>query len=654
MFRIERYSTTVVALAVLLTSAACATPQRVTDAGEWIAYGRTGEGTRYSPLTRITRKNVAQLEPAWTFRTGEDVTSSFGKKSAFEATPLYVDETLFLSTPSGRVIALDPENGTERWIFDPEIDKSIRYSEVTSRGVAFWRDTRGNRDQCSTRIFIATLDARLIALDSRTGNPCNDFGSSGVVDLKVGIGPVRLGEYQVTSPPAVVSDLLIVGSAIGDNGAATLERGVVRAIDARTGVMRWSWDPIPSAPDGSAWKTRFASGAANAWAPISVDVGRQLVFIPTSSPSPDYYGGLRRGTNAHANSVVALRADSGALVWSFQVVRHDLWDYDVAAQPLLIELDLNGRLTPAVVVGTKMGHVFVLDRLTGEPLFETEERSVPETDVPGEETSPTQIFPTFPPPLVPQSLTAEQAWGLTEGDREECRKRISALRSEGIFTPPSIQGSVVVPGSSGGIHWGGMAFDPDRQILISNTNRIPFAVRLIPQGEFERQRTADGGNRIAGEFARQSGTPYGMHREPLLTAGMVPCSAPPWGALHAIDLRNRKVLWEVPLGFMPHLSAVDGHREFGSFNYGGAITTNGIVFIAATLDPHIRAFDLATGRELWRGSLPVPAQATPMTFEHRGRQYIVIAAGGHGKLGTPLGDHVVAFALSVRTNDTAR
>ena len=616
---------------------------------DWPAYGRDPGGARYSPHTQISRDNVQNLKIAWTYRTGAgDVKSPAVKKAAFEATPILVDGTLYLSTPFGRVIALDPATGQERWTFDPQVKLDLSFSEVTSRGVSAWRDPKAGR-----RIFIATIDARLFALDALTGKPCEDFGQRGQVDLTRDIRLRRPGDYQVTSPPAVIGDLVIVGSSIGDNGGVELERGVVRAYNARNGQLRWSWDPIPTNPNeparkGWAGESAQRTGAANAWSIISVDPERGLIFIPTSSPSPDFYGGERRGDNRYANSVVALQAATGKIVWHFQVVHHDLWDYDIASQPMLITVRRNGRDVPAVAVGTKMGMLFLFDRRNGKPLFPIEERPVPQTTVPGEQTSPTQPFPKLPRPLVPHQLKPEDAWGLTVADRDSCRERIASLRSEGIYTPPSLGGTVSIPGNVGGMNWSGMSYDPVRGLLFANTNNLPFLVRLIPRDEFQKMRETGATNRVKGEFGTQTGTPYAMYREPLFGPSGAPCVAPPWGRLSAVDVNSGEVRWEVPLGRIPQLSLFAKSAEWGSINLGGSVATaGGLIFVAAAMDEALRAFDVETGKELWAGQLPASAQAAPMTYRLAagGKQYVVICAGGHGKLGTKTGDYVVAFAL---------
>lgn len=618
---------------------------------DWPAYGRDPGGSRYAPLTQVNRDNVGKLQPAWTYRTGAgEVKSPSAPNAAFEATPILVDGTLYLATPFNRIIALDPATGAERWTFDPQIKLDRRYSEVTSRGVSTWPAPNDKR-KAARRIFAATLDARLLALEAATGKPCADFGEKGQVDLTRDIRIVDPGNYQVTSPPAILGDLVIVGSAIGDNRGVELERGVVRAYDALTGKLRWRWDPIPADAHDPARKTWAGdsanrNGAANAWSIISVDAQLGLVYVPTSSPSPDFYGGERLGDNRYANSVVALRAATGKLAWQFQVVHHDLWDYDVAAQPMLMNVKRNNRDVPAVAIGTKMGLLFLLDRRTGKPLFPILERPVPASDVPGEQASPTQPFPQLPRPLVPHQLKAEDAWGLNENDRNACREKIAALRNEGIYTPPSLKGTLAVPGNVGGMNWSGMSFDPARQLLFVNTNNLPFLLRLIPREEYNQMRATGATNRVKGEFGRQTGAPYAMYREPLMGPSGAPCIAPPWGRLHAVDVQTGAVRWEVPLGKIPQLALFGKAAEFGSLNLGGSVVTaGGLVFLAAAMDDKLRAFDAETGKEVWAGQLPASAQAAPMTYAINGKQFVVICAGGHGKLGTKMGDHVMAFAL---------
>jgi quinoprotein glucose dehydrogenase len=595
---------------------------------------------------------VKYLKVAWTYRTGDVSNGTQARAtSAFQATPILVEGTLYVCSPFNRVIALDPETGAERWTFDPKIDLSAPYAnQLICRGVSTWLDPDLSADQkCRRRIFMGTNDARLIALDAKTGTPCTDFGEGGQVDLTRGVGDVQPGEYQVTSPPAVVRDLVIVGSAISDNQRIDAPSGVVRAFAARNGALRWSWDALPpelrqSGPEPREGERDYPRGTANAWSILSIDEERDLVFVPTGNTSPDFYGGERKGSDFYSSSVVALRASTGEVVWHFQTVHHDVWDHDVPAQPTLVTIRRNGVDIPAVAQATKIGHLFLLHRETGEPLFPVEERPVPQGGVLGEVLAPTQPFPIVPPPLVPQSLAPADAWGLTFWDRGRCRERIESLRSDGIFAPPSLQGTIIFPGNMGGTNWGSVAFEPERGLLLVNTSRVAFVVTLIPRAEYASVKAANPGV----EIAPQIGTPFGMRREVLLSPFGIPCNPPPWGTLAAIDLTSGTVRWEVTLGTTRDFLPVPLAIRWGTPNMGGPmVTAGGLVFIGAAMDNYLRAFDVETGEELWKGRLPAGGQATPMTYRLRkdGKQYVVIAAGGHGRMGTTLGDHIVAFAL---------
>lgn len=658
-FAVRKKLTTVITICVLSCLQTSAVTKPPLPDGDWPAYGRDAGGSRYSPLAGINRSNVKKLKVAWTYRTGDVSDGSHtASKSTFEATPILVDGTLYLSTSFNRVIALNPETGTERWSYDPKIDLAVHYDDgLTSRGVSTWLDPQRSAGQqpCRRRIYEAINDGRLIALDGVTGTLCKDFGTNGVVDLTRGIRNFLPGRYHMTSPPAVIGNLLVVGSAIGDNNRVEEASGVVRAFDARTGQLRWSWDAIPRNQDDPARKTwagdsASRTGAANVWSIISADPQRDLVFLPTSSASPDYYGGERKGSNLYADSIVALRASTGKLVWHFQVVHHDLWDYDIPAEPALITVRKRGREIPAVAVATKMGNLFILERETGKPLFPIEERPVPQSAVAGEELSATQPFPVAPRPLVPQQkITPQDAWGITPAEREQCRERIKALRSDGIFTPPSLQGSLMYPGNIGGMHWGGTSFDQKRGLLITNTNRLAAVITLIPREGFNSEEQAEWKSlNPTAALSSQKGTPYILSRDYLLNERLIPCTPPPWGTLVAVDVATGAVRWEVPLGTMPELGSVPESSRWGSLNLGGSIVTaGGLVFIAAARDNYLRAFDIETGAELWKGELPASAQATPMTYVAKkgGKQYVLIAAGGHSGLHTKLGDYVVAFAL---------
>ncbi|HYX74223.1 MAG TPA: pyrroloquinoline quinone-dependent dehydrogenase [Steroidobacteraceae bacterium] len=640
--------------AFLLAARPLAALAQAPGSSDWGYYGGDALGQHFSTLDQINRANVARLAPAWTYRTGE-LGGGFAsaRQLTFEATPVLAFGLLYLETASNVVIALDPESGRERWRFDPHIDRTRRYAEASARGVSLWSatDAAGNR-ACRHRVFTGTLDARLLALDADSGHPCSDFGAGGQVDLARGLRIRDAGAYLVTSPPAIFGRIVIVGSAIGDHRAAQVERGVIRAYDAESGLQLWSFDPLPdsaSHPAAADWNLAEAqsSGAANAWGVMTVDQEHALVLVPTGSASPDYYGGQRHGSNRFADALLALDARSGRLVWQQQLIHHDLWDYDLAAQPVLGDVEVHGIPVPAVIQATKSGMLYVFERSRGGPVFPVTERRVPVSQVPGENAWPTQPFSSLPPLTPQRAVPPDDAWGLTFWDRGKCRQLIATLRNEGIFTPPDLRGTLLTPGYIGGVNWGGMAFDQDHARIIAAVNLLPMVATLLTRAEFERE--VHSRDYPHSQFGAQLGTPFGMRREPLLSPFGLPCTAPPWGALVSVDLRQQRIAWQSPLGstegFTPWFLPV---RDFGMPNMGGPIATaGGLVFVGAAMDGYLRAFDIETGAELWKHKLPAGGQATPMTYRAGAsqRQYLVISAGGHGPLGTPRGDYVVAFAL---------
>ncbi len=645
-------------------------PRPAPDDLSWNFYGGDAAQTRQAAIRQIDPSNVAHLQQAWIYRTGE--TGRRGRwvrHGKFQNTPILAAGNLVVCSPFNRVIALDPVTGRERWVYDPHIEVTERPDErFNCRGLARWQDEGagsgagsgpGSPPDCRERLFMATTDRRIIALDAATGLPCPSFGAGGEVRIGLERADLREGELQFASAPAVVGDVLVVGSASGDNGRAFGPAGVVRAFDVRSGEERWAFDPIPRAYDPVAsptWEGDSASrtGQANVWGSITVDEARDLVFLPTSSPSPDYFGGLRKGDNLYANSMVALRGSSGKVVWHFQTVHHDIWDYDLPAGPSLIEFRprrpaadaANAAPVPALVFATKTGFLFVLHRETGQPLTEVEERPVPKSDVPGEWTSPTQPWSVGLPTLSPQGVTPDDAFGLMLFDKAACREAIRSSRNEGLFTPPATgAGTLLAPMGAGGANWGGLAVDTRSNRVFVNTNNALHRVTLLPPEEAARRRGQERGK----EISLMRGAPYGMIREVLMSPIGLPCNKPPWGKLAAVDLESGRLAWEVTLGNTRKLAPLGLSLELGTPNFGAPILTGGgVLFIGATMDNLLRAFDPQTGRELWAGDLPYGAHATPMTYAVGGRQYVVIAAGGHPVLGSEIGDAVVAFALPVQ------
>jgi len=602
-------------------------------------------GQHHAAATQITPENVTQLEPAWTHRSG-DMAAARGAPSSVSAqsTPILLPpqagEHLVYCTPFNRVIALDPQTGRERWTFDPDVRRTSE-RPYRCRGVAYAQMAQADAaGACRHRIYTATGDRRLIAIDARDGKRCAGFGMGGEVQLAE---HERYGLEEVgsSSPPAVANGVVVVGSSIIDFAYAEAPRGLVAAYDAVTGAPRWTFDPLQGLT---------GTGAANAWAPLAVDAERDLVFVPTGAPSPDYYGALRVGRNGYANSVVALRLATGAVAWAFQLVHHDLWDYDTPAQPVLFDWrDAGGERVPALAQVSKQGFVFVLDRRDGQPLFPVLERPVPASTIPGEQAWPTQPFPTRPPPLLPTRITPDDAWGLTFWDRGRCRDAIAGLRNEGIFTPLAEQPTLLFPGSLGGANWGGGAYSPQTQRLIVNVNAAPFVAQLIRGNAAGTSQD----HPVAGQktmHVTMQGTPYTLAVGPLLSPFGIPCTAPPWGKLVAIDLAQGRIAWEAPLGSVHEMAPLPlpWHINWGTPNLGGGLVTDGgVFFIGATMDRQFRAFDVRDGRQLWSYQLPIDATATPMSYSLRGRQYVLINAGGHAMYNRGTGDHLIAFALPV-------
>ena len=618
--------------------------------GDWPHYGNDAGGLRFSPLEEITPANVARLEPVWTARVGES-------PAGMEATPVMVDDALYLCTGTNDVIALHAETGELLWRFDHEPEHPIIHP--ICRGVSYYR-APGRTGACAERILSATVDARLIALDARDGQRCADFGENGEVALVRGLGAVKPGYYLVTSAPTVVRDKVVVGGFVADNQYWGEPSGVIRAFDAVTGELDWAWDMgrpdrRGEPPEGET----YTPSTPNSWAPMSADEELGLVYVPLGNPTPDFFGAHRRSFDEeHGSAVVALDADTGRLRWSFQTVHHDVWDYDVPAQPSLVDFRKDGRPVRALLMPTKQGELFVLDRTSGEPVYPVEERPTPQAGaVPDERLSATQPFSVGVPAFRGADLTEASMWGVTPFDQLWCRIRFRQARYEGLFTPPGLTPSVQYPGYIGGMEWGSVAVDIARQIVVVPSNHVPNYQQLIPRQEADAQ----GLRRFQGtdvEFvnlayhAPQEGTPYAARIGPFLSPLLVPCNQPPFGRLSAVDLGSGKLLWTRPLG-----SARDGGPlgmrwglpfEMGTPLFGGAIATqSGLTFISAAQDSVLRAYDTASGELLWSGDLPAGGNATPISYTapESGRQFVVIVAAGNPGAGSRPGDHVVAFAL---------
>ena len=603
-------------------------------AQEWRYYGGDQGGRRYSELRQITRENVGGLKRQWTYHTGEvdrgGNATDRHSVAPFEATPIIVDGLLYFSTPSNRVIALDAETGAEVWNYDPQAGSGGQRRYYQHRGVSFWQSDDGRE----RRILFGTFDGRLVALDARSGKPCKEFGKNGTVDLRAGLdGDEPNVLYAVTSAPVIYQDLVITGAMVPEFPSKG-PSGAVRAFDVRTGRLVWTFHTIPRPGEeghatwnGDDWKGRTG---ANVWSTMSVDEQRGLLFLPVGSASYDFYGADRKGANLFANCLVALHARTGTLAWYFQMVHHDIWDYDMPAQPVLIDVNRQGNPVPAVAQITKMGFVFLFDRISGKPLFPVEERAVAKSNVPGEASWPTQPFPLKPPALVRQEFT-EADMGAPGSASQFCAEMIRALERGSLFTPYGLKQTLVVPGTLGGGNWSAASFDPGSGYLFVNANEVGAVGALEPQPEGSPEKYRRNSQR--GEYAR------------FWDDEQRPCQTPPWGTLNAVDVNSGEIVWKVPLGTEPGTK-----KKTGLPNLGGSIVSNGVVFIGAAADAKFRAFDAKTGEELWSAELEANANATPATYlgKKTGKQFVVIAAGGGGYFRGKTSDTLAAFALPDR------
>ena len=609
------------------------------DAKDWPTYGGQPSGTKYAALDQINRDNVRELQLAWTHHTGD--LAFDGVKADFtvsEMTPIYANERLYICTPYNRVEALDPATGKTLWSYDPKKPLTGNmYKQNYCRGVSYWQaaDRTKRAAECGKRIFFATQNAVLLSLDADSGKPCAGFGDGGRVNMAA-LDYKGMGQVANTSPPAIYKNIVIVGGAVRDNHERDSLDGIVRGFDAVSGRQIWAWNPIPA-------DISEVTGAANTWAPISVDIRNGRVFLPTGSASYDTYGVNRKQNIPDANAVVVLDALTGKRIWSYQTIRHDLWDYDVPAMPTLATIEKDGKAVEVVIQGTKTGNIFVLDRKTGKSLFPIKEMPAPKSDIPGEITSPTQPMPVLPKPVTPQMIKADDGWGALGFDAAECRGKLAKFRNDGVFTPPSVKGSILHPSFLGGVNWGGIAYDPNSGLAIVNSSNLVSSVTLMPRNEYDEKLHKRPGVSVY----EMKGAPYVMLREVLMSSLGAPCNPPPWGRLTAIDMKTGEHRWQVPFGRVEFSTKFRSLESWGAPNQGGPIVTKGgLIFIGASLDSRFHAYDMQSGKELWSYEVPAPATATPMTFQHSdGRQYVVVSAGGHGGFQTRLSDAIVAFAL---------
>ncbi|KQT42917.1 glucose dehydrogenase [Aureimonas sp. Leaf454] len=665
--------------------------------GEWQAYGRTGAGERFSPLAEITPQNVSSLEVAWQYHTGDVKQAGDPKETTFEVTPLKIGNRLFLCTPHQNVIALDADTGREVWRYEPEVKGELALQHLTCRGLSYRSAeaaaaalaasastagvpaepgtapsqaspaaipaTTGDPANlpvaasnaalatCSAKLYMPTADGRLIALDPETGHVCGNFGGGdGQIDLWTQMPNVKPGAYYSTSPVVVANDRLIVGGTVLDNVSTAEQSGVIRGYDADSGALVWAWDsgrpdrtePLPAGET-------YTPNSPNSWSISAVDEGLGLVYVPLGNQPPDQWGGDRSETvERFSSSVVALDTRTGALRWSFQTVHHDLWDYDVPAQPSLVDLDVGGARVPALVQPTKQGELFVLDRRTGTPVLPVTEVPAPQGAAKGDRTAPTQ--PKSNLSFDPPALTDRDMWGVSMFDQLACRISLKRLRYEGRFTPPSEQGSLIYPGNFGVFNWGGIAVDPERQIAFTTPTYLAFVSQLVPRENsselyVQDQQFAPGGALPA--LNENFGAPFAVKLNPFVSALGLPCQSPPWGYVAAADLTTGKVIWQHKNGTVRDQSPIPVPFRMGVPNLGGPLmTAGGVAFLSGTLDYYLRAYDVSNGREIWKARLPAGGQATPMTYQGSdGRQYVLAVAGGHGSLGTKTGDAVIAYRL---------
>ena len=642
------------------------TPQAVEGIADadWPAYGRTQSGLRYSPLTQINEKNVKDLKVAWEYHTNDFKTDKDSGETTNQVTPIKIGNNMYICTTHQKLVSLDPSTGKEKWVFDPKLKADNTFQHLTCRGVSYYdaNNTTGfatslqakksASTECPRKVILPVNDGRLVAVNADTGKACSDFGRNGEVDLQKDMPFPYPGGYIPTSPPVVTGTTIIIAGSTTDNYSTEEPSGVIRGYDVNTGALLWVFDTGAEDPNkipGPGQK--YVHNSPNAWAPLAYDEKLDIVYVPTGVGTPDIWGGNRTELHErYANSMLAINASTGKLIWNFQTTHHDLWDMDVPSQPTLADIDVKGTKVPAIYVLTKTGNAFVLDRRNGEAIVPITERPVPQSvkrgpQTKGERYSPTQPFSDFD--LAPKDkLTDKQMWGATMFDQLICRVSFHKLNYDGIYTPPSENGTLVFPGNLGVFEWGGMSVNPDRQIAVMNPIGLPFVSKLIP-ADPNRKQTAKGAGTEAG-VQPMYGVPYGVEISAFLSPFGLPCKQPAWGFVAGVDLKTHDVAWKRRIGTIR--DSLPGIPlppfKMGVPMLGGSISTAGnVMFIGGTQDNYIRAINVTNGDELWKGRLPAGGQATPMTYEMNGKQYVVIMAGGHGSFGTKMGDSLVAYAL---------
>ncbi|UJW74106.1 glucose/quinate/shikimate family membrane-bound PQQ-dependent dehydrogenase [Rhizobium sp. SL42] len=615
--------------------------------GDWHQYGRTPYGQRYSPLTQINTDNVDKLEVAWTYQTGDVKLPEDVGETTYQVTPLKVGNTLYLCTPHNWAIAIDAETGKEKWKFDPNAGLNPDRQHQTCRGVTYYADPAAAAGAaCSARVYLPTSDARLIALDAETGAICQNFADGGTLRLEQGMPFNPAGYYYSTSPPVVAAGKIIVGGAVNDNYSTQSPSGVIRAFDVNTGALIWNWDagnPSQTQPIGPG--QTYTANSPNSWSVFSVDEQLGLVYIPLGNQVPDQLGmGRSANVEKYSSSIVALDLNTGADRWVRQTVHHDLWDMDVPAQPVLLDItNAEGVPVPALVGPTKQGDIYVLDRRTGDPIIPVKEIPAPGGAIEDDFTSPTQ--PVSDLSFRPKTMVESDMWGLSLIDQMMCRIAFHKLKYEGQYTPPSLEGTLVYPGNFGTFNWGSVAVDPERQVMFGMPTYLAFTSRLVPRSEIAPKGEGEKGSEQG--LNRNEGAPYGVYMGPFLSPIGIPCQAPPWGTVAGVDLRTGKVAYQHRNGTVYDMTPLPLPLKVGVPGIGGPmITKGGVAFLGAAVDDYLRAYDLTSGEQLWEARLPAGGQATPMSYAlDNGKQYVVMVAGGHGSVGTKPGDYVIAYKL---------